>query len=105
MPSFPTNSPVRSSLDAQFELLAEMTRRSCAAMRGLSELQLQFAQQLLQDGADASRSMLASTDVFQLAAATALASGPAAAHLHDFQRQLFALVTGVPRDTRSGSAP
>lgn len=95
MPSFPTQSPLRPGLGAQFELLTELTRHSCDAMRKLSELHLQFAQQVMQDTADASRSMLHCTDLFQLAAAAANAGAPAAAHLRHYQRQLFGLLSGV----------
>lgn len=89
MPSFPTQSPLLPGLGAQFDLLTELTRHSGDAMRKLSELYLQFAQQVMQDAADASRSMLDCTDVFQLAAA---------AHLRHYQRQLFGLMNGVQPD-------
>jgi phasin family protein len=105
MPSFPTNSPLRSGLGMQFDMLTELTRRSCDAMRKLSELHLQFAQQIMQDSADASRSMLNCTDVFQLAAVAAQASGPAGEHLRHYQRQLFGLMNGVQLEiSRSAQA-
>jgi len=95
MPSFPTTSPLQSGLAAQFELLIDLTHRSCEAVRTLSELHLQYAQQLLQDTADASHSMLNCTDAFQLAAIAANAGVPAAQHLQHYQRQLFTLMNGV----------
>lgn len=101
MPSFPTNSPIQSSLHAQFELLTELTRRSCDVLRKISELQLQLAQQMLQESSDTSRRLLACNDVFQLAAASASAAAPAAQHLHDYQRRLFGLLNDVRPDFRN----
>lgn len=105
MPSFPANSPMRSGLDAQFSFLTEFARRSCDAMRKLSELNLQFAQQVMQDSADLSRNMLNCTDVFELAAAAAKASEPASEHLRQYQRQLIGVLSGVQMElTRSAEA-
>ncbi len=97
MPSFPTNSAL-SGLGAHFELLIGLTRRSCQAMRTLSELHLQCAQQLMQDTADANHRLLNCTDAFQLAAIAANAGVPAAQHLQHYQRQLFKLINGVQLD-------
>lgn len=103
MPSFPATSPLQSGLGAHFELLIDLTRRSCEAMRKLSELHLQFAQQMLQDSAEASRSMLHCSDVFQLAAVAASAGAPAAQHLHQYQSALFSLMNGVQQDLQRGA--
>ena len=105
MPSFPTNPPLRSGLDAQLNFLTDLTRRSCDSMRKLSELNLQFAQQVMQDTADTSRNMLNCTDVFALAAAAAQASAPASEHLRQYQQQLLSVLSGVQLEmTRSAEA-
>lgn len=98
MPNFPTNSSLQSGLGAHFALLTDLTRRSCDTMRKLSELHLQFAQQLMQDAADSSRNMLNCTDAFALAALAAQAAGPAAQHLHHYQHQLLTLMSGMQHD-------
>lgn len=105
MPSFPTNPPLRSGLDAQLNFLTDLTRRSCDSMRKLSELNLQFVQQVMQDTADTSRNMLNCTDVFALAAAAAQASQPASEHLRHYQQQLLNVLSGVQLElTRSAEA-
>ncbi|MES2317306.1 MAG: phasin family protein [Pseudomonadota bacterium] len=95
MPSFPTNSPMRSGLDAQLGFLTELTRRSYDSLRKLSELNLQFAQQIMQDVTDASRNMLSSSDPFQMTAAAARATQPATEHLRHYQQQLFGILSGT----------
>jgi phasin family protein len=95
MPSFPTNPLMQSGLEAQVGFITEVTRRSYDAMRKLNELNLQFVQQAMQDAAEASRSMLACTDPFQLAAAAAKASQPATEHLRHYQQQLFNMFSGA----------
>ena len=102
MPSFPTNPLMRSGLDAQVNFLTELTRRSYDAMRKLSELNLQFAQQVMQDIADTSRNILSCTDPLQVSAAAAKCAQPASEHLQNYQRQLFGVLSGVQLElTRS----
>lgn len=105
MPSFPPNPPLRSGLDAQLNFLTDLTRRSCDSMRKLSELNLQFVQQMMQDAADSSRNMLNCTDVCALAAAAAQARQPLSEHLRHYQQQLLHILSGVQLElTRSAEA-
>jgi phasin family protein len=98
MPSLPKNPIMRSGLDAQVNFLTDVTRRSYDSMRKLNALNLQFAQQVMQDAADAARNMLACSDPFQLAAAAAKAAQPASEHLRHYQQQLFNMLSGVQLD-------
>ena len=102
MPSFPTNPVIRSGLDAQVDFLTELTRRSYEAVRKLSELNLRFAQQAMQDLADASRNILSCTDPLQMPAAAVKSAQPVGEHLRDYQRQLFNFLSGAQLElTRS----
>jgi phasin family protein len=95
MPSFPTNSALRSGLEAQLGALTDFTRRSAEAMRKLNELQLQYAQQVMQDFSDASHAILNCSDPFHAAAAVANCAKPATEHLRNYQQQLFSVLSGV----------
>lgn len=95
MPSFPTLPAMRSGLDAQINFLTDFTHRTCDSLRKLNELNLQYAQQMVQDSADASRSVLSSTDPYQLAAAFAKAAHPASEHLRLYQQNLFGVLSGA----------
>jgi phasin family protein len=102
MPSFPTNPLIRSGLDAQVDFLTELTRRSYDAMRKLSELNLRFAQQVMQDLADTSRNILSCSDPLHMPAAAAKSAQPVSEHLRDYQRQLFSFLSGIQLElTRS----
>ena len=77
MPSYSSNSAMRSGLDAQANFMTELTRRSYESVRKLSELNLQFAQQLMQDSVAATRQVLACSDPLQMASTLANATQPA----------------------------
>lgn len=98
MPSFPTNPLMRSGIDAQLELMTEFTRRSYEAARKLSELNLHFAQQMMQDATDVGRSMLGCSNPVQMAAVAARLVQPASEHMRHYQQQLFGMLSGVQRD-------
>ena len=105
MPSFPTIPAMRSGLDAQVSVMTEITRRSYDAVRKLSELNLQYSQQLMEDGAAAARTLVGCSDPFQLAAAAARAGQPAIDHLRQYQQQLLGMLTGAQLElSRSAGA-
>ncbi len=94
MPSYTSNNALRSGLEAQVNFMTELTRRTYDSVRRLSELNMNFAQQLMQDSVEASRKMLSCSDPFQMAAASAAAAQPAAEHLRHYQQQLTGLLSG-----------
>lgn len=98
MPTFPTNPLIRSGLDAQLDFVTEFTRRSYDVMRKLSEMNLHFSQQMLQDATDASRNMLGCSNPVQMMAVAARLVPPATEHLRHYQQQLFAMLSGVQRE-------
>jgi phasin family protein len=89
---------MRSGLDAQVNFMTEMTRRTYDTIRKLSELHLNLAQQILQDGTEASRRLLSCRDPFQVVAAAATSAQPVTDHLRDYQQQLFSMFSGVQRE-------
>ncbi len=102
-PAFQHQSALQSGLQAQVTLLNELTRRSCDAMRHLSDLHLQFAQQAVQDATDAARLLLACSDPFQLALAAARGAQPASQHWQSYQQQLASMWSGVAAVPRSAA--
>ena len=95
MPSHSSNSAMRSGLDAQVNFMTELTRRSYDSVRRLSELNLHFAQLLMQDSVAATRQVLACSDPMQMATTVANASQPIANHLRGYQQQLTGMLTGA----------
>ena len=95
MPSYSSNSAMRSGLDAQVNFMTELTRRTYDSVRKLSELNLHFAQLLIQDSVAATRQVLACSDPLQMAATMATAAQPAAEHMRSYQQQLIGMLTGT----------
>jgi phasin family protein len=95
MPRYPSNSALRSGLDAQLEFMTELTRRSYDAVRKLSELNLHFAHLLIQDSVAAARQVLTCSDPLQMVSTMANAAQPATDHVRSYQQQLVGMLTGV----------
>jgi phasin family protein len=93
---------MRSGVDAQLDFMTEFTRRSYDAMRKLSELNLHFAQQMLQDTTDVGRSMLGCSNPVQMAAVATRLVQPASEHLRHYQQQLFGMISGVQLEMTRG---
>jgi phasin family protein len=105
MPSYSSNPAMRLGLDAQVSFMTELTHRTYDAVRKLSELNMHFAQQLMQDSVDATRQLMTCSDPFQLAAVAANAAQPATQHLRSYQQQLVGMMTGVQVEmTRSAES-
>lgn len=81
MPNFPTNPLMRSGVHAQLYVMTQFTRRSYDAMRKLRELNLHFAQQMLQEATDVSRNMLGCSYPVQMAAVDARLVQPTSKNL------------------------
>jgi phasin family protein len=86
---------MRSGIDAQVNFMTELTRRTYDSVRKLSELNLHFAQLLVQDSVTATRQVLACSDPLQMAATVANAAQPAAEHLRSYQQQLVGMISGA----------
>ncbi len=86
---------MRSGLDAQVSFMTELSRRTFDSVRRLSELNLHFAQLLMQDSVSAARQVLACSDPLQMASTLTKATQPAAEHLRSYQQQLVGMLTGA----------
>jgi len=98
MPSYSTRSPFQPGLEAQVNFMSELTRTTSDSVRKLSELNLHFAQQLMQDTFDAGSRMLACTNPLQLVNAASQSAQPAFEHLRSYQQQLVRLLSGSQID-------
>lgn len=104
MPSQTQRSAFQPGFAAQVDFMSELTRTSSDAVRKLSELNLQFASQLMQDSLDATTRLLSCSNPFQLAATAAHAAQPAVEHLRHYQQQLVSLLSGSHIDLPRQSA-
>ncbi len=98
MPTYPTPPSFQPDLEAQLNVMSELTRKSSVAIRKLSELNLEFAQQLMQDAFDASGRLLACTSPTQWATAFSSAAQPAIEHTQQYQQKLVGLLNGAQLD-------
>ncbi len=104
MPSQTTRPAFQPGFEAQVDFMTELTRKSSDALRKLSELNLQFAAQLMQDAFDAGTRLLSCSNPLQMAATAANAAQPAVEHLRNYQQQLVALLSGSHIDMARESA-
>ena len=105
MPSYSNSSAMRSGIEAQFNFLTELTRKTFDSMRKLGELNLHFTQQVMHDGAEAARQLVSCRDPLQFAAVAAGATQPALQNLQRYQQQLAGMLAGAQLDlTRSAEA-
>ena len=105
MPSYSNSSTMRSGIEAQFNFLCELTRKTFDSMRKLGELNLHFTEQVMHDGAEAARQLVSCRDPLQFAAVAAGATRPVMEHLQRYQQQLAGMVTGAQLDlTRDAQA-
>jgi len=95
MPSYSRTPAVQSHLETQVNFMTELARKSYDAIRKLSELNLQLAQQLMEDSANASRQMMSSRDPFQMSSVAFTQLQPVTEHLRGYQRQLMGVLAGA----------
>ena len=103
MPSYSNSSAMRSGIEAQFNFLTELTRKTFDSMRKLGELNLHFTQQVMHDRAEAARQLVGCRDPLQFAAIAANATRPAMQNLQRYQQQLAGMVTGAQLDLTRGA--
>lgn len=98
MPSYTPNPAVQSHLDNQVGFMTELSRKSYDSARKLSELNMQFAQLMLEDSISAARQMMSAPNVFQWPAMLASQIGPVTQRLQSYQQQLIGLLSGAQID-------
>ena len=84
MPSYSRTPAMQSHLETQINFMTELTRKSYDAIRKLSELNLQLAQQLMEDSTNAGRQMMSSRDPFQMSSVAFTQLQPITEHLRSF---------------------
>ena len=104
MPSNSNRPSFQPGFEAQVNFMSELTRSTSDSVRKLSELNLKFAQQLMQDSFEATTRMLSCSNPFQLAATAAHAAQPAVTHLRHYQHQLVNLLSGSQIDISRNTA-
>jgi phasin family protein len=94
---------LRAGLDAQVNFFNQLTRKSIESALKLSELNMQFAQHMLQHSVQASRDMLACSSPLQMASVAASASGPFGEQLRAYQQQLMDVLSNVQSELNSSA--
>ena len=103
MPSYSNSSAMRSGIEAQVDFLTELTRKTFDSARQLGELNLHFAQQVMQVSAETTRQLVSCRDPLQFVSIAANASQPALQHLQSYQQQLTGMLTGAQLDLTRGA--
>ncbi|HEU5436603.1 MAG TPA: phasin family protein [Telluria sp.] len=116
MQSFATHPALKSHLDTQLNFMTELSQKSLDATRQVAELNMQMARQMIDVWINLGRSMLQTSDPFQLTSATFRGFQPAAEQLRNYQQRLMGVLTstqaeltrsaqaGIPEASRSASA-
>ena len=95
MPSYSNSHAIQSGLEAQANFMSEITSKTYDSVRSLSELNMHFMRQVMQDFAEASRQLASCRDPLQLVTTAANAAQPVVQHLRSYQQQLVGLLTGT----------
>jgi phasin family protein len=89
---------LRSQLENQVNFFTEMSHRSYDSVRKISELNMQFTQQLIEDSMNMGRELMNCSDPFQATSTAINQLQPATEHLRSYQRQLMGVLSGVQAD-------
>jgi phasin family protein len=93
--SLASNPALRSQLEHQVTFFTEMSHRSYDSVRKISELNMQFTQQLLEDSMNLGRELMNCSDPFQVTSTAINQLQPATEHLRTYQRQLMGVLSGA----------
>jgi phasin family protein len=105
MQTYTNNPALRANLETQVNFMTELTQKTYDSVRKLSELNMQMAQQLIEDTMNINRSMMQCSDPFQMTSAAMNQIQPAAEHLRSYQQQVMGLLAGTQVDfTRSAES-
>jgi hypothetical protein len=98
MQASPNNRAMQSQLETQMSFMNELASTSYDSARKLSELNLHWAQRFVEGAFDASRQLLACTDVYQLSSAMMGQIQPNTERLRHYQEQLMNVLAGAQVD-------
>lgn len=98
-PASLTNNPaLRSQLETQVNFLTELSHRTYDSVRKVSELNMRFTQQFIEDSMNFGRELMNCSDPFQVTSTAINQLQPATEHLRSYQRQLMGVLSGAQAD-------
>jgi hypothetical protein len=108
MQAFPNTDPaMHAQLEAQVDLVTQMSRHATEALGQLGELNLRMMRQLMDDSVKLGRALAACQDPFQMGAVAMRESQPAAEHWRAWQSALMQVLSSggaaLARDANNGS--
>lgn len=116
MQSFATHPAFKSHLETQVNFITELSQKNIEASRQIAELNMQIARQMIDAWINLGRSMLQTSNPFQLTTTAISGIQPAAQQMRDYQQRLMRVLTstqselsrsaqaGIPEASRSASA-
>jgi phasin family protein len=93
-----TNPALRSQLETQVNFLTELSQRTYDSVRKVSELNMRYTQQMIEDSMNLGRELMNCSDPFQLTSTAINQLQPATEHLRNYQRQLMGVLSEVQAD-------
>lgn len=108
MQAFPNSNPaLRAQLEAQVDLLTQMSRHTTEAFGQLGELNLRMLRQMMDDSIRLGRALAACQDPFQMGAVAMRETQPTAEHWRTWQTELMQVLSAggaaLARDANNGS--
>ena len=108
MPTLPNSNPaLRAQLEAQVDLLTQLTRHATEALGQLGELNLRMMRQMMDDSIRLGRALAACQDPFQMGAVAMREAQPAAEHWRTWQSGLMQVLSAggaaLAREANNGS--
>lgn len=95
MQPFATYPALTSQLETQLTTMTEQSLRSIDAVRQIAELNMQMARQMIDAWTSFSRSLLQTSNPFQLTSATIGGFQPAVEQMRLYQERLMGVLTGT----------
>lgn len=95
MQSLVNNPALKSQLEAQVNIMTELSQKTYDALRKLMELNMRAAQQAIEDSIETSRQLMSCTDPMQLAGTAIKQLQPMTERVRDYQQQLMGVLSGA----------
>lgn len=108
MQAFPNSHPaLRAQLEAQVDLLTQMSRHTTEALGQIGERNLRMLRQMMDDSIRLGRALAACQDPFQVGAVAMRETQPTAEHWRTWQTELMKVLSAggaaLARDANNGS--
>jgi phasin family protein len=96
--SIANNPALRSQVETQVNMMTELSHRTYDSVRQVSELNMRFTQQLIEDSMNLGRELMNCSDPFQMTSTAIHQMQPATEHLRTYQRELMGVLSGAQAD-------